>query len=67
MTQNVQVYKPFSSYFQQYKSYEQDSFNSIFYAKSTDGSWTLPTQDDKGVYHMKGEVRVTGRDTQMEH
>jgi hypothetical protein len=27
MTQNVQVYNPFSSYFQQYKSYEQDVFN----------------------------------------
>jgi hypothetical protein len=41
--------------------------NSIFYAKSTDGSWTLPTQDEKGVFHMKGEVIVAGRDTQMEH
>jgi hypothetical protein len=27
MTQYVQVYNPFSYYFQQYKSYEQDGFN----------------------------------------
>jgi hypothetical protein len=41
--------------------------NSIFYAKSADGSWTLPAQDDKGAYHIKGEVRVANRETQMEH
>jgi hypothetical protein len=27
MKQNVQLYNPFRLYFQQYKSYEQDSFN----------------------------------------
>jgi hypothetical protein len=29
MTQNVQVYNPFSSYFQPYKSYEQDGFKTF--------------------------------------
>jgi hypothetical protein len=41
--------------------------NSTFYAKAQDGSWLPPAADGNGRYHMPGEIRVAGRDTQVDH
>jgi hypothetical protein len=41
--------------------------NSVFYAKKEDGSRQLPTKDERGVYHVEGELRVCAGEVQEDH
>jgi hypothetical protein len=41
--------------------------NSCFYVKQEDGSRQLPKVNKDDICHIKGEVQVASRETQMEH
>jgi hypothetical protein len=41
--------------------------NSIFYARSPDGSRTAPKRGPDGLFHVEGEVTVCSRDVLNEH